>query len=298
LTWWRFLSSTYWPPAAEGAVHDSGDSTGQARVDSVKTTLHTIVDEVAMNGYAQDIDRRWFKRFGRKDDDARVRVLCFHHAGGSASMYREWPRRMPRSIEPVAVHLPGRADRFAEPAHQHMETLVDDLLDVIKPLLDRPYACYGISMGARVAWALVHALRDCAMPLPTRLYLACDPAPSTDSGSWPWQGRSDGLEGYMREMGGTPPEVLDQPELLRALLPTLSADLNVLSTHDFHPATPLDLPIVAFAAVNDPFGQPDRMEHWRTETTAGFELVRLPGGHFLTEDAETRVIETIVRDLA
>ncbi len=152
-------------------------------------------------------------------------------------------------------------------------------------------------MGARVALALAPALGERALPLPTRLYVACDPAPVTDDGTWPWQGRPDGLEGYLREMGGTPPEVLDHPELLRAVLPALRADLSVLSTNDFRPGTPLELPIVAFAGVDDPIGTPELMDRWRTETSAGFELHRLPGGHFLNAGAETRVIRTILRDL-
>ncbi|MGH3217120.1 MAG: thioesterase II family protein [Streptosporangiaceae bacterium] len=247
----------------------------------------------------RDIDRRWFKRFGRRDDAAQVRLLCFHHAGGSAALYRQWHCLMPPSIEPVAVQLPGRADRFTEPAYDRMTPLIDNLLEVIKPLLDGPFACYGISMGARVAWTLTHALRDRAMPLPARLYLACDPGPVTDDGTFAWEGRPDGLEGYVREMGGTPAEVLDQPELLRALLPTLRADLGVLRSNDFHPAIPLDLPIRAFAGVGDPIATPERIDRWRAETTASFELYRLPGGHFLHADgdAERRVVWTIVQDL-
>lgn len=251
-----------------------------------------------MNRHAQDIDRRWFKRYGRTDDTAQARLLCFHHAGGSAAMYRQWPRLMPSSIEPIGVQLPGRADRYIEPAHDSMIPLVDELVDVLKPLLDRPFACFGISMGSRVAWALAHALRDRGMPQPVRLYLASDPAPVTDDGHWPWQGRSDGLEGYLREMGGTPPEVLEQPELCRALLPTLSCDLAVLSTHNFHPTVPLDLPIRAFVGLEDPNAVPAKMELWRTETTAGFELYRLACGHFLDTDAEHQVVRTIVADLS
>lgn len=250
-----------------------------------------------MNLHPQDIDRRWLKRFGRTGDGARIRLLCFHHAGGSAAMYREWCRLMPRSVELVAVQLPGRADRFIEPAHDSMTGLVHDLVDVLKPLLDRPFAFYGISMGARVAWALAHTLREQAMPLPTRLYLACDPAPATDDGTWPWEGRADGLVGYLREMGGTPPDVLEQPELLRAILPTLRADLAVLSTNDFRPVAPLDVPICAFAGVDDPVGTPELVASWRAETTAGFRLYHLASGHFLNTAAEHQVVQTIVQDL-
>ncbi len=248
--------------------------------------------------YPGDWDRHWFKRFGRRDGSADLRLLCFHHAGGSVAMYRHWSRLLPPSIEPVAVQLPGRADRFGEPAFDRMAPLVDELVEVLKPLLDRPFACYGVSMGSRVAWTLTHALQERSMPMPSQLFLACDIAPVHDAGTWPWEGRADGLEGYMREMGGTPPEVLAEPELVRTLLPTLRADLTVLSTHRFRPDTPLDVRIHAFAGKDDPSAPPDRMTAWQAETTARFDLDVLQSGHFFDRDAERRVIQTIGHDLA
>src|SRR5581483_10101922 len=115
-------------------------------------------------------------------------------------------------------------DRFLEPAYDRMKPLVDDLVDVVAPLLHEPFACYGVSMGARVAWALAHALRERGMPMPQALYVAASRGPTRDDGDWRWEGRADGLEGYVRETGGTPPAVLAEPVLLAALLPTLHAD--------------------------------------------------------------------------
>jgi surfactin synthase thioesterase subunit len=250
-----------------------------------------------MNSY--DGDRRWLKRFGRAGGAAptEVRLLCFHHAGGSASMYRHWSRLMPGTIEPIAVQLPGRADRLYEPPYDRMPPLVDQLIEVIKPLLDQPLAFYGVSMGGRVAWALAHALRDRAMPMPSALFVAASAAPCLDNGQWQWENRDDGLEGYVREMGGTPPEVLAEPELLASLLPTLQADLTVLSTHDFHPATPLDVPIRAFAGTGDPEASPPRMRGWAAETSARFDLQEIPGGHFFDAAGERLVIQALGHDL-
>lgn len=244
-----------------------------------------------------DVDRRWLKRFGQRAEPADVRLFCFHYAGGSAGMFRLWPRLLPPSVEPIAVQLPGRADRFNEPPFQRMRPLVDELIDVLDPFLDQPFACYGVSMGARVAWALAHELRDRGLPMPSHLFVACDAAPITDNGQWKWEGRADGLEGYVREMGGTPPEVLAEPMLLAALLPTLGADLTVLSTHGFRPSTPLDVPIHAFAGADDAESPPERMSGWRVETSARFDLDVLPSGHFLDEAAEVRVCEAVGRDL-
>ena len=245
----------------------------------------------------QDLDRRWLKRFGRRDHAADVRLLCFHHAGGSAAMYRHWPGLMTKRVEPLAVQLPGRADRFSEPAYDRMTPLLDELIDAIKPLLDEPFACYGASMGARVAWALTLALRERAMPMPVLLYVASDPAPERDNGHWDWEGREDGLEGFVREMGGTPPEVLAEPELMAALLRVLHADLCVITSHEHRGHQPLDLPIRAFAGMADISASPQRMSGWRAETTARFDLDVLAGGHFFDSAAEREVIRTISRDL-
>jgi surfactin synthase thioesterase subunit len=249
-----------------------------------------------MDGHGQDADRRWLKRFGRTGP-AEMQLLCFHHAGGSASMYRHWSRLMPWSIEPIAVQLPGRADRFREPPYDRMPPLVDKLVEVIKPLLDQPLAFYGVSMGGRVAWALAHALRERAMPTPRALFVAASAAPRLDNGVWQWENREDGLEGYVREMGGTPAAVLAEPELLAGLLPTLRADLTLLSTHGLHPTTPLDIPIRAFAGTGDPEASPSRMSGWAAETSGRFDLDEIPGGHFFDAAGERQVIQTIGRDL-
>lgn len=238
------------------------------------------------------VDHRWLKRFGPPAPDGTV-LLCFHHAGGSAAMYRRWSPLLPPRIEPIAVQLPGRADRFTEPPYEHMAPLVDALVEVIAPLLDRPFACYGASMGARVSWALAHALRGRGLPSPGMLFVAASRAPCLDDGSWLWEDREDGLRGYVHEMGGTPAEVLAEPELLAGLLPTLAADLTVLSTHGFRPTAPLAVPIHAFAGTDDAEADPRRMDGWRNETSAAFGLDPVPGGHFFDPTGERQVIDTI-----
>ncbi|MCH0563640.1 MULTISPECIES: thioesterase II family protein [unclassified Streptomyces] len=240
-----------------------------------------------------DVDRRWFKRFGRTGP-AETRLFCFHYAGGNASVFRGWPQDLPWYIEPVAVQLPGRADRFTETPYERMTPLIDDLVGAMEPLLDRPFALYGVSMGARVSWALTHALRERGLPGPRALFVAASVAPACDDGQWEWDGREDGLEGYVRDMGGTPVEVLEQPELLAGLLPTLRADLTVLSTHDFHPETPLDIPIHAFAGTEDPEAHPARMEDWSRETRDRFSLTPVPGGHFFDDEGRHQVVREIV----
>jgi surfactin synthase thioesterase subunit len=99
--------------------------------------VSTVVD-----GRVGALDRRWLKRFAPPSQAPRIPLLCFHHAGGHAGMFRAWPRLMTPAVEPIAVQLPGRADRFREAPFERMAPLVDELTDVIAPLLEGPYACY------------------------------------------------------------------------------------------------------------------------------------------------------------
>jgi surfactin synthase thioesterase subunit len=239
----------------------------------------------------------WLRRAVR-DDPADVRLFCFHHAGGSAASFRDWPDLMPPHVEPVAVQLPGRGDRLREPPFERMASLVDGLVTAVRPLLDQPFAFYGLSMGAYVAWALAHALRERALPGPTLLCVANARAPGRDNGGVDWEALTVDPARYLREMGGTPREVLADPELLAFLLPTLRADLTVIDTYRFRPPTPLDVPIRAFAGVDDAAGPPERMRVWRHETVQRFEFDIVSGGHFFDVPGLHHVVRTIAGELA
>ncbi len=247
---------------------------------------------------ADDLDSRWLKRLRPAGTPAGdVTLFCFHHAGGSATVYRAWGTRLEPAVDPVAVQLPGRADRFNEDPYDRFPPLVDAVVETLTPMLDRPFAFYGASMGARLAWAVTLRLRELTLPLPVRLFLACEPGPWHDDGSRPWEAWPGGLPGYMRDLGGTPPEVLAQPEVVSILLPTLRADLVALTTAPGRPDTPLDIPIHAFAGTTDEVAPPARMAAWADETSAGFVLELVPGSHFFDEDGEWQVLRAISRDL-
>jgi medium-chain acyl-[acyl-carrier-protein] hydrolase len=242
-------------------------------------------------------ERRWLKRPVR-GSDAAIRLLCFHYAGGNAAMFRDWSRLLPQRIEPIAVQLPGRTDRLDEPPFDDMGRLVEKLIDVLDPLLDQPFACYGASMGARVAWALSHELRNRSRPMPRKLYVACSEAPRTAHPVRGWDAPDSGLVAYMRELGGTPPEILADDYLLERLLPTLRADLTVLASHWPKPTVPLDVPIHAIVGCDDRESVPSSMRAWREETSARFDMDVIAAGHFFDAAAQRRVTEIVGAGLA
>src|SRR5262245_41506308 len=81
---------------------------------------------------------------------ARPRLFCFPYAGGGASAYRGWAEALP-SLEVCAVQAPGRETRIGEAPLTRLEPLADAATAAIRPLLDRPFAFFGYSLGGFVA---------------------------------------------------------------------------------------------------------------------------------------------------
>src|SRR5262245_54254798 len=89
------------------------------------------------------------------DPDAAVRLFLFHHSGGSAAMYNGWPDMLPGDIDCRRVQLPGRQERHRDPPYTELDPLVSVVSTVVGAELDgRPYAFFGHSMGALLAYRL------------------------------------------------------------------------------------------------------------------------------------------------
>src|ERR671919_747384 len=93
----------------------------------------------------------WILRF-RRNPAADLRLFCFPYAGGAASIFRTWPSGLPGSIDVAAVQLPGRETRLAEPPVRRLDALVAAMAPALEPFLDRPFALFGHSMGALIAF--------------------------------------------------------------------------------------------------------------------------------------------------
>src|SRR3954464_7409954 len=59
---------------------------------------------------------------------ARLRLFCFHHAGGGPGVFRTWPDDLPAEVEVCPVLLPGREARRGEPCETNLDRLADHLV--------------------------------------------------------------------------------------------------------------------------------------------------------------------------
>ena len=88
---------------------------------------------------------------------AEVRLFCFPHAGGGASAYHQWPDLLPEWVDVAPVQPPGREQRIAEPPIDDLARLIEALAGGLADQIETPYAFFGHSLGALVAYELARA---------------------------------------------------------------------------------------------------------------------------------------------
>ena len=229
---------------------------------------------------------------------AALRLFCFPFAGAGTSAFRGWTGSLPASVGVCPVRLPGRESRLAEVPFRHMEPLVRALAEAILPYLDRPFAFFGHSMGAAIAFELTRLLRREDRPIPAALLVSGARAPHFRLGHVPPPEPTE--EEFLRDLErleGIPPEVRRNPDLLRVVLPALLADTALYRGYVYREEPPLDCPILAYGGAADPNVRREHLEAWRNETTGAFSLRIFPGGHFFIDSARPEFLAALSEDL-
>jgi hypothetical protein len=167
------------------------------------------------------IDGRWLRCY-RRQPSPRLRVVCFPHAGGSASFFHPWLADLPPDVELVAAKYPGREDRMPEPPVDGVPELADALTDALRRSADAPLALFGHSLGAAVAYEVARRLeRRGDAGGPALLAVSSFPGPQRVTRGMLHQASDETLADEVRRLGGTHAIALEHPELRALVLPVL-----------------------------------------------------------------------------
>ncbi|MCZ4603611.1 thioesterase domain-containing protein [Streptomyces sp. Lzd4kr] len=231
--------------------------------------------------------------------EAGTRLLCLPHAGAGAATYRSWGQGLPPEIAACPVQPPGRERRYGEEPFASVEPLAKELAGVIADSVRAPYAVFGHSTGALCAFETLRELRRIDGPMPVHLFVSGRCAPQTpltrhDLASMDLVELAD----LLRQLGGTPEEVLAEPDLLALLQPLLVADFSVNQGYAYTVEPSLDVPITAFAGIDDRGADVALTEPWAIHTAQQFALHALPGGHFAIFESAVTVHSHIAAALA
>lgn len=231
-----------------------------------------------------------------QNNDSAVMLVCLPHAGGTPAIYSGWADALEPDIRVVATQPRRPAPDRPMTLRQSAAALADDLASEV----DEPYAFFGNSLGAIVAFEATRVLLDQGRRAPLRLFACGSEIPAIAAAA----GRNlrllpdDEFLSAVSRLGELPREILDEPELRQEFLPGLRGDYALAETYEYVPGPPLPCPISVFRGLSDNSVDPSKLELWGEYTARDAKIRGLPGNHFLTQTSATFLHRAIRKDLA
>jgi len=229
-----------------------------------------------------------------------LRLFCFPYAGGGSAIFRPWLPQLPdpTAIEICTIQLPGREERFREPPLTCLATLVQTLSQELCPYLDVPFTFFGHSMGALIGFELANYLQAHQNPMPIHLFVSGCPSPRSVRKKGRYTLSDQDLLTELQHLKGTPQQVLENPELMQMLLPTLRADFTLCETYAYSPQEPLTCGISVFGGLQDAEAPLDSLFGWSEHTCISFSQYFLPGEHFFLHSHYASILEVIIQQVS
>lgn len=212
---------------------------------------------------------------------AETTLICFPFAGAGGHVLGQWRRHFSERISLRSVQLPGRGARMREPPIRSWLEMRCELVNALRPLADQRLVFFGHSMGALLAYDVACALRAERSILPVRLFVSGHRAPHLPMSRAPIVHLNDAeFLGKLKDLNGTPDEVLQSKELMALLLPSLRADIALVESYIWPDEDMLALPITALTARSDSSVSPPEVREWRRQTALQFTAHDFDGDHF------------------
>jgi medium-chain acyl-[acyl-carrier-protein] hydrolase len=165
------------------------------------------------------------------------------------------------------------------------------VLDVLEPAvrkLGRPFALFGHSMGAGMAFELARRVE------PEALIVSAARAPKYRTKPYHGPEPTDAeLLEQIRAAGGNIPS-----HGLELILPSLRADTMLYRHWVFDSGSPVSAPIIAYGGSEDPNVKCEHIDAWRQHTTGAFRKREFAGGHFYLTSVESEFLSALQTDLS
>ena len=244
-----------------------------------------------------DTATQWIRRY-HPAPAAAVRLICFPHAGGSASYFHPVSQRFAPAVDVVALQYPGRQDRRHEPCVTDIDELADLITAEVGALADRPTVFFGHSMGAVLAFETIRRLEQRDESGRRALIASGRRGPSTHRDEQVSRQSDDGIIREITTLNGTSSALLADTEVLRMALPSIRGDYQAIESYQCPAGRRVHAPITVLTGDADPRTTVAEALAWGDHTDGAFQTKVFPGGHFFLQDHQSAVNDEIAGVIA
>ena len=231
----------------------------------------------------------------------KIKLFCFPYAGGSATVYAKWKDLLYHSIELIPVELRGRGHRITQPHYQNLDDTLNDVFNIIKnEIKSSHYAFFGHSLGTLIAYELYWKIKSNLLPLPIHTFFSGRGAlhvPRSKERKIFHLLPDNEFRKEVIELGGTPKDFFNYPELIEILLPILRNDFMISETYSFpqyhgDTITPMEHGLTILLGKEETLSA----EHafgWRLHTNKLCSVHYFEGGHFFLHEHTGKIVEIV-----
>ncbi|MCO7190824.1 MULTISPECIES: alpha/beta fold hydrolase [unclassified Pseudoalteromonas] len=224
-------------------------------------------------------------------------LFCFHHAGGSGRYFRAWSQLLPAHWRVVCPDLPGRGDKLAMAGCRDWSELTAQLLRELGQC-QTPFAFFGHSLGARVAFELALALQKSGQPLPLWLGVSACRAPSLPSRTQVHTLADEPLAEQLQRLQQFPAQRLTHPEVRQRLLAQVRDDFYLAECAPLRKPSPLACALSVFSATDDEIVNTTELPPWQDFSHFSLCSHQYAGRHFYLEEHSAEVCAQIDHDVS
>ncbi len=208
-----------------------------------------------------------------------MKLFCIPFSGGNAYSYSGFKKYMPEEIELINLELPGRGKRIAEDLLTNIDDMTEDLFRIIEPEIMGNYALFGHSLGALLCFTLCRNIAARKVNLPGYLFVSGQTAPFLIKPDNRYSLPDDQFIEMLRQMNGTPEELLADKDFIQFFLPIVKMDFKAIANYKHTISDPLNVPITVLLGNKENISNEDAAK-WQMETNKEITIHRFDGGHF------------------
>ena len=227
----------------------------------------------------------------------KIKTFLLPYSGASKYSYAAYVKSAPSFLEMIPIEIPGRGARAGEEPLTNIHKIVDDVFKQVKKDLWSPYAIYGHSLGSLLGYLLTHKILQAGLSAPLHLFFTGCVAPSL---------RYRGLVDHLlprdkfieriKELEGSPNDILNNQELMDFFLPILRADFQAASEFQYENKPPFDVDMTILIGSDDEASYEEALA-WQKETRKKIEVKTLPGNHFFIFDHTQEIMEMLAKKI-
>jgi surfactin synthase thioesterase subunit len=226
----------------------------------------------------------------------RMKLFCIPFSGGNAYSYSDFNKYLPKEIELINLELPGRGKRITEDLLTNIEAMTEDLFRQTESHIKGNYALFGHSLGALLCSTLCRTIAMKKANLPKYLFVSGQTAPHLIKPDNRYSLPDDKFIEMLRQMEGTPEELLTDKSFIQFFLPIVKMDFQAIANYKHIPAKPFNVPITVLLGRLENITD-EEAANWQMETNEEIAIHRFDGGHFFIFNQTEEICRLITKKI-